>query len=55
MHPALRRPRRCLSKRLLLELFLNRQAQLGELFDVATRMKLQLLELGKNDDFLQLC
>ena len=37
-----------LRKRLLLELFLNCQAQLGELFDVAARMKLQLFELGKN-------
>ena len=45
-----------LSERLLLELFLNRQAEFSELFDIRSRVKLQLLKIGKNGKrFLQLC
>ena len=36
-----------LSERLLLELFLNRQAEFGEFFDIRPRMKLQVLKIGK--------
>ena len=44
-----------LGERLLLELFLDCQAEFGELFDVRPRVKLQLFKLGKNDErFLQL-
>jgi hypothetical protein len=36
-----------ISERLLLEFFLNRQAKLGELFDIRPRVKLQVLKIGK--------
>ena len=43
-----------LSERLLLELFLNRQAEFSEFFDVRPRMKLQVLKIGKyGERFLQ--
>src|SRR5438874_11366386 len=45
-----------LSKRLLLELFLNRQAEFSEFFDVGPRMKLQFLKFGQDyKRLLQLC
>ena len=43
-----------LGERLLLELFLNRQAEFGEFFDIRPRMKLQVLKIGKyGERFLQ--
>ena len=45
-----------LSERLLLELFLNRQAEFGEFFDIRPRVKFQVLKIGKyGERFLQLC
>src|SRR5262249_28836460 len=44
------------SKCLLFELFLNRQAEFSELFDISPRMKLQFLKFGKDRQrLLQLC
>ena len=39
-----------LGERLLLELFFNRQAEFSEFFDIRSRMKLQVLKIGKNGD-----
>ena len=36
-----------LSERLLLELFFNRQTEFGELFYVRSRVKFQVLKIGK--------
>src|SRR5437870_3571715 len=45
-----------LSERLLLELFLNRQAEFSEFFDVGPRMKLQFFKFGEDyKRLLQLC
>ena len=43
-----------ISERLLLELFFDRQAELGELFNVRPRVKLQVFKIGKDcERFLQ--
>ena len=42
------------SERLLLEFFLNRQAEFSEFFNISPRMKLQVLKIGKyGERFLQ--
>ena len=45
-----------LNERLLLELFLNRQAEFSEFFDIRPRMKLQFFKFGEDyKRLLQLC
>ncbi len=45
-----------LSERLLLKLFLNRQAEFSEFFDIRPRMKLQFFKFGEDyKRLLQLC